>query len=196
MILIQCKSCLGITDHKNVIMAITRNQKEAILDVLQNDVSQQKSFLILTTHNSKESLNSQMTYKLRSELMKEGIRVKVVKNTLIQKAFTDVPQLSGPSYVVFPKTTENLDEVYTPKHVVDLIKKEFENNFDIVGSVANGQYLDKARTIQLSKTPSFVESMSMIAGMLNQNATKLALVIKEVPSSVARGIEQATKTIS
>jgi large subunit ribosomal protein L10 len=176
-------------------MAIPHSQKVAILEELNNQVVPQKSVVILTTQGATQSLDSVSNFKIRSTARQNGVAIKVVKNTLIKKAFESTPNLVGPSYLAYMIEGQTSDEVTVPKIIVDLISKDFKDNIGIVGAVVNGEFLDAKQTEQLSKTPSFNDSMAMLAGSLNQLATKIALGVKEIPAGVARGISAYSKTL-
>ncbi|MBC7472048.1 MAG: 50S ribosomal protein L10 [candidate division SR1 bacterium] len=176
-------------------MAISRQQKTVILDKLNNNVATQKSVLLLTSNNVAKSLNSELTFKIRKQAHDLGIEIKVVKNTLIQKTFSEVPQLIGPTYLAYLLDKVNSDEITVSKEIVNLVKKEFSENLYILGSVINGSYLDAEQTKVLSKTPSKQDSIAMIAGLLNQFTIKIALTIKEIPSQVSRGVSEYSKTL-
>ena len=177
-------------------MAISRQQKTVILDKLSNNVATQKSVILLTSNNVAKSLNSELTFKVRKQAHDLGIEIKVVKNTLIQKTFSEVPQLTGPTYLAYLLDKTLSDEVTVPKEIVNLIKKEFSENLNILGSVVNGSYLNEEQTKVLSKTPSKQDSITVLAVLLNQFTTKIALTIKEVPSQVSRGVSEYSKTIN
>jgi large subunit ribosomal protein L10 len=177
-------------------MAISRTQKEAITSLLENQVVPQKAVVLLTTGGANESLNSELNFKVRSHSRKQGVVIKVVKNTLIERTFSSVPKLTGPTYLAFLEDSSAGDEVLVPKIIVDLVKTEFKENFGIVGSVVNGEFLDSTKTVQLSKTPSFDESMATIAGMLQTLTSKIAIGVKELPAGVARGVSAYSKTLS
>lgn len=174
-------------------MAVSHAQKVTIFQDLKNSVSTQKAVLVLTTRGTEATLNSEKNTQFRQEARKSGVILKVFKNTLIQKTFSNVPDLIGQTYLAYLEDKNQSDEIKVPKSIVGLISKDFKENFIVIGSVVNGEFLDKNQTVQLSKTPSLQDSMAMVAGSLNQIATKLAVVIKEIPSSVARGISEVQK---
>ncbi len=174
-------------------MAVSHAKKVEILDLLQNSAATQKAVLLLTTKGAEESLGSEKNTKIRKEARKQGVVIKVIKNTLISKTFTGVPELTGQTYVAFLDQGEQGDEVRVPKTISGLVSKDFKENFLILGSVVNGEFFDSVKTQLLATTPSLDQSISMIAGSINQIATKLALVIKEIPSGVARGVSEVQK---
>jgi len=178
-------------------MPISKKQKSLILDFFEKEKQKQKTFVLLSTENSKESVTCSVNFSFRKALRESEIpiRVQIVKNTLIENIF-GVQNLRGQTYVAFlADPEESTDEVQAPKNVVKTINKSFKLNFNIVGSVVNGEFLDKENTIELSNTPSFKDSMAMVGGALNQIISSIAVGVKEVPSGIARGIAEYSKTI-
>lgn len=171
-------------------MALTRKQKTVIFDQLNVCFTDQKSVLILTTKNAKKTVNAAANYQFRSQARNQGVIVKVAKNTLIQKAFK-TPDLIGQTYLAYLEDASTSDEVTVPKIIVKAVKKDFADNFEILGCIVNGEFLDASDAKKLADTPTFNDSMAMVAGSLNQITAKLALTIKEIPASVARGIKAA-----
>lgn len=177
-------------------MAITRDQKVTILDILTNSVATQKSVLFLTTQDTEESVNAATNQKFRMEARKQGVMIQIVKNTLLKRVFPSLPDLTGQTYVAYLFDGEQSDEVTVAKGVVDLVSKDFKMNFDYVGSVVVGEFYDKTQTIKLAKTPTKEESMAKLAGALNQITAKIAIGLKEVSAGVARGVSEYSKTLS
>jgi large subunit ribosomal protein L10 len=174
-------------------MAVSHSQKVTILNTLENQVATQKAVLILSTNGAEATLNSELTTKIRQQARKAGVVIKVVKNTLVSKTFKDLPTLRGQTYIAYLENGELSNEITVPKEIVGIVSKDFKENFLLLGSYINGEYFDVAKTQQLAQTPTLDVSIAKIAGSINQIATKLALVIKEIPSSVARGVSEATK---
>jgi large subunit ribosomal protein L10 len=174
-------------------MAVSRKKKESIYGELKDSIATQKAVLVLTTKDTAASLNSEYNSNFRKEARKSGVVIQVVKNTLINKAFSSVPSLEGQTYLAYLEDHIPSDEIAVPKAVVGLVGKDFKDNFLIFGSIVNGEFYNTTKTELLASTPSLEESLAMIAGSLNQVATKLALVIKEIPSSVARGVSEVQK---
>ena len=178
-------------------MPINKKQKSLILNFFEEQKQKQKTFVLLTTEGAKESTTSSVNFAFRKAL-REGespVKIQIVKNTLVRNIF-GVQNLRGQTYVAFlTDPSQSTDEVQAPKNVVNTINKSFKSNFDIIGSVVNGEFLDKENTIQLSNTPSFKESMSMVGGTINQIISSIAVGVKEVPSGIARGVSEYSKTI-
>jgi large subunit ribosomal protein L10 len=177
-------------------MAISHLQKVAILDKIQLEVAPQKAVMLITTADAAETLDAVANVTFRKEARSKGVVIKVVKNTLIQKAFAGVPVLVGPTYVAYLEDKDKSDEVTVPKVIADLIEDKFKEKFSVVGSVVNSEFLDQDQTLLLAKTSTKEESLAKIAGAINQLATKLAIAINEIPSGVVRGVSEYSKTLN
>ena len=161
-------------------MAITKTQKHSIVSYLNDNVTSQKAVVLLTTRDTTATVDASQNFAFRKNCYDQGLSVQVVKNSLIQVAFPEVKDLTGQTYVIFMTDGSKSDEVTAPKVISEAVAKDFKDNFDIIGSVVNGEFYDKVSTIALSKVPSFNDSMAMIA-----------IAIKEIPTSVARGVQAA-----
>jgi large subunit ribosomal protein L10 len=170
-------------------MALTRKQKTVIFDQLNTCYAGQKAVLLLTTKGCKAT-NSVSNHEFRSQARGQGVIVQVAKNTLIQKAFK-TPTLIGQTYLAFMEDALKSDEVTVPKIIIKAVKKDFSDNFEILGCIVGGEFLSAEDAKKLADTPTFNDSMAMVAGSINQITAKLAIAIKEIPASVARGIKAA-----
>ncbi len=183
-------------------MAVSKDQKISMLKQLEQ-IGAQKAVVFLNTDGSKESLTAQSNFELRKKANAGGVKLQVVKNTLIRLAYKDVsgfPQeFAGSTLVAYldDQNIEGSDEVKNPKTIVSLVENDFKESLSVMGAIVNGEFFDSAKTVILSQTPSLSDSMSMLAGMLQQAAGgKLAQLIKEIPNQVARGVSQYSKTLS
>jgi large subunit ribosomal protein L10 len=176
-------------------MAITFQEKEAILNLLQNEVAPQKAVLLVTTKDAKDTLDSEGNFKFRSTARKDGVVVRVVKNTLISRVFETPEPLTGQTIVAYLENKEESDEVTVPKTIVDIINDDFKDTLSIVGSFINGEYYDPAKTKVIASVATKDQSMSQVAGLLQTITSRIAVGIKEIPTSVARGVSEYSKTI-
>lgn len=175
-------------------MAISRNQKVETLARLKETVASQKAVVLLTTLDSKETLDASKNVDLRKKSAEKGMKMEIVKNTLIPLAFEktgNIPAITGQTFLVYMKDHEDTDEVTVPKNIVDIIKGDFKDNISVLGAVVGDEFYDKAKTIALSKTLTKADSMAMIAGLLQQiGGGKIATLVQEVPASIARGVKE------
>jgi large subunit ribosomal protein L10 len=126
---------------------------------------------------------AQMT-DLRLRLRKEGAALKVVKNTLAQKALSDagsgtLDMFKGPVAIAFGP-----DPVSAAK-VATAYAKENEK-FTIIGGMMGSVVLDAAGIDALAKLPSLDALRGKIIGLIQAPATKIAGIIQAPASQLAR----------
>ncbi len=177
-------------------MPVTRAKKVTILDILTNNVATQKSVLFLTTKNTRATVDATTNQKFRMAVRSKGVMVQVVKNSLLNRVFPSLPKLSGQTYLAYMFDPQQSDEVSVAKNILDLVAKDFKFHFDVVGSVVVGNFYEKAQTLELAKVPTKEQSMAMVAGAINSLIAKIAIGIKEVPASLARGISEYNKKLA
>ncbi len=118
--------------------------------------------------------------ELRNAFRKQEVEYKVLKNTLIKKAFgamgvTDFDNdLNGPTAVAFAK-----DETSAAKILVDATKK-YADKITLKSAYVDGAYVDANGIKALSAIPSKPELYAMLAGTLNNMIASLAIAIKAV----------------
>jgi large subunit ribosomal protein L10 len=119
--------------------------------------------------------------ELRSQLRQAGVRMEVVKNSLLLRASegTDAALMKdfykGPSAVV---TSDN-DPVAPAKILVDFIKDN--EKLEIKAAALSGQLLSVDEINQLAKMPSKEELLGKLVCTLNAVPTSLVNVLAGVP---------------
>lgn len=131
---------------------------------------------------------------LRNRIRPTGAVCKITKNTLMRiavdgnenwQALTEYMQ--GPSAFMLVK--EDLSAIKSYQEFQKATKKT-----SIRGAVMDGKTLSEAEVKALGDLPTKDVLMAQIAGTLNAITAKVAIGVKEVPSSIARGINaHATK---
>jgi ribosomal protein L10 len=166
-------------------MAISKTKKNSILNDLQVNVNEQKSVVLVTTKDVEKTVNAKTNFDLRSKANTAGVKVKVIKNSLIEKNFGGVEKLSGQTYVAYLKDKDQTNEVIVPKIFIKMIDTDFKDNFKVVGAIINGEFIDAAEAIKYSNIPTKDESLAMIAGAVNQIAAGIARAVKAVAEQKA-----------
>ena len=162
-------------------MATLRSKKTNIVNLLKSDtVASQKSIVFVTTKDAKKTVNSISNFDLRSKSFHAGLKVSVVKNSLIEKSFSSVSGLQGQTYMAYLRNSEDTNEVAVPKLFIKMLDTDFPDQFKVVGAIINGEFVDSAQAIQYSKVPTKDESLAMIAGALNQVAAGIARAVKAI----------------
>jgi large subunit ribosomal protein L10 len=127
---------------------------------------------------------------LRNRLRPAGASCKVTKNTLMRIAVDGnekwqplTEYMAGSSAFVMVK--DDLSAAIKAYQDFQKASKKTE----LRGGVFEGRTLSQAEVKALGDLPPKEILMAQIAGAINAIATKVALGIKEVPASVARGIQ-------
>ena len=117
---------------------------------------------------------------LRSNLRKVDAEYKVIKNNITRRALAEAgiegleDLLEGPTAVIM----NNDDYLETAKTIYNYSK---DNDFyKIKGGVIDGKVMTAEEIITLAKLPSRETLLSMLAGALLGNISKLAVALGEV----------------
>ena len=123
--------------------------------------------------------------ELRNEFRKQEVEYKVLKNTIVRKAFesmdiTDFNEtLNGPTAFAFGK-----DESSAAKIVVEASKK-YQDKIVVKSGYIDGNYVDVDGVKAFAAIPSKPELYAMLAGTLNGFVSGLARAIKAVADNKA-----------
>jgi large subunit ribosomal protein L10 len=171
-------------------MGRTRADKEAIVAELKDSLKEaQLAFVI-----DYEGLSVAEITDLRNRLRPSGGSCKVTKNTLMGIAIEDDANwqpmqefLSNAS--AFLLVGEEVGAAVKAYQEFQKVTKKTE----LRGGVMEGRALTKAQVEALGDLPSKEQLYAQIAGALNALATKIAVGVKEVPGSLARGIKAVSE---
>ncbi|MBF2035725.1 MAG: 50S ribosomal protein L10 [Leptolyngbyaceae cyanobacterium T60_A2020_046] len=162
--------------------AIVADLKEALTDV-------QLTFVI-----DYKGLSVAELTDLRNRLREKGGSCKITKNTLMHLA-VDGDENWQPMQAFLKDSSAFL---LVKEDVGGAVKayKEFQKatkKTELRGGVMEGRALSKEQVEALGDLPSKEQLYAQIAGAINALATKVAVGIKEVPSSLARGIKAVSE---
>jgi len=127
----------------------------------------------------------QMT-ELRAKARRQGVYMRVVKNTLARKALAGTsfesvgPKLKGPLVLAFSK-----DDPGAAARVV----KDFAKAHDkLVATLVSlgGQVLSATELERVASLPTREQALSMLLGVLKAPMTKLVRTLAEPPAKLAR----------
>jgi len=168
-------------------MGRTLESKKEIIKNLQELLDESEMALVLDY----KGLNVKEISDLRSRLLANNGICKVTKNTLMQKAIDGKEAWSG------------LESLLTGTNAFILVKgdvggavkavQEFQkdtNKSTTKGGLFEGKLLSLDEIKAIANLPSRETLMAKIAGALNALPTKVAVGVKEVPSGLARSLNQ------
>jgi large subunit ribosomal protein L10 len=126
---------------------------------------------------------------LRRKLREKNAEYRVVKNTLFKRALEKAgysgldEYIKGPLGVAFVK-----DEIGEVARVLKDFKSEEENFSFSIGYIENTLY-NESEVEKIASLPSREVVLSQTMSMINAPATQIATGMKQIMSSLARGIK-------
>jgi large subunit ribosomal protein L10 len=161
------------------------NKKEIVADLKETLSQSSLAFVI-----DYQGLTVAEITDLRRQLRPSGAVCKVTKNTFMGIAIQDDEKWQSMSELLNGASAF----VLVPEDISSAIKayqafQKASKKTEIRGGVMEGRLLKEADIKALGDLPSKEQLMAQIAGAINALATKVAVGIKEVPSSLARGIQ-------
>jgi large subunit ribosomal protein L10 len=159
-----------------------RSQKSETIELLKDVFA--KAGAVVVTHY--DGLTVRETEDLRARLRASGAKLKMVKNTLAQKALNGDGEgahglFTGPVAIAYGP-----DAVSAAKVSTQYAKEN--DKFTIVGAMMGAQVLDAKGVDALAKLPSLDELRGRIVGLLNAPATRIAGVLQAPAGQIARVI--------
>lgn len=124
---------------------------------------------------------------LRLRLRKEGATLKVVKNTLAQKALDGSIGEAGDALFVGPVAIAYAPDPVSAAKVATQYAKD-NDKFTVVGGFMGETVLDKAGIKALATLPSLDQIRATLIGLLQAPATKVAGVLQAPAGQLARVI--------
>lgn len=156
------------------------NKKKEIVTQLHEDLK--KSKIVIVTDF--KGLDVAAVTKLRSQLTKENIDYRVIKNTLLRRASenTSVAVLNdlfkGPSAVAI-----SYDDPVSPAKILTKFAEE-NKKLEIKGGVIDGKAIDFNGIKALSALPSRDVLLSQLLSVMNAVPTGIVQVLAAVPRNM------------
>lgn len=122
---------------------------------------------------------------LRLRLRKEGAQIKVVKNTLAQKALNGSIGEAGDALFTGPVAIAFAPDPVSAAKVATQFAKE-NDKFSIIGGFMGQTVLDAKGIDALAKLPSLDELRGKLIGLIQAPATKVAGVLQAPAGQLAR----------
>lgn len=167
-------------------MGRTKESKDAIITELKESLSESQMAIVIDY----QGLSVAEITDLRRRLRPKGASCKVTKNTLMGIA------------VDGDDRWQPMEEFLKGSSAFLLVKDDFGGAIKayqdfqkatkktaLRGGVMDGKALSEAEIKAIADLPSKEQLMAQIAGALNAVTAKIAIGIKEVPASVARGLQ-------
>lgn len=122
---------------------------------------------------------------LRGRLRSEGASLKVVKNTLVQKALNGRTGEAGDALFKGPVAIAYGPDPVSAAKVSTQYAKE-NDKFSVIGAVMGDQVLDASAVGALATLPSLDQLRAKLIGLVLAPATKIAGVLQAPAAQLAR----------
>ena len=156
-------------------MSANVEAKKQVVEEIKGKISSAKSIVLVNY----SGLTVAEDTEFRTAFRKAGVEYKVLKNTLVRKAFNELgindfdADLNGPTAIAFGS-----DETASSKVVVEGIKKY--NKMEVKSAYVDGAYVDVKGVNALATIPSKEELYAKCAGALQSIIAGLAIALKAV----------------
>ena len=122
--------------------------------------------------------------KLRRELREAGVEYTVVKNSILRFAAKEAglegltPYLSGSTAIALSN-----DDPVAPAKILGKFADDSKGKFTLKAGFLDGEVLDQAQVIELSKTPSKEEILTMIIMALVSPIKGIAVALDKIANT-------------
>lgn len=157
-------------------MSANLETKKQVVEEIKSKIQDSKSIVFIDY----KGLTVAEDTEFRTEFRKNGCEYKVLKNTLVRKAFNELgvtdfdADLNGPTAVAFGK-----DETGASKVVVEACKK-FNDKISIKSGYIDGAYVDVNGVKVFASIPSKEVLLAKLLGSLKSPITGLAIALQAV----------------
>jgi large subunit ribosomal protein L10 len=164
---------------------MSKKIKEMVVTALRERIGEHRDILVIDY----SKLDGVTANSMRLKLRKQNIRMLGVKNALARKALGELglagldPYLSGPSALVYGGP----DIVALSKEIAKWAK-DIEV-LQIKGGVVEGNSIDKAGVVALSKSPSREELLGKIVGLMLSPGAQLSAALLGAGGTLAGQIK-------
>jgi len=158
---------------------LNRAEKQDFVSELAKGVQQAQAIALMSF--SKLTVEEMTSFRLA--LRKKDVRVKVVKNTLAKRVFSETPfkevceQFEGPTLLAYSSG----DAVMTAKAIMEWANKE-NFNVKLKSGVALNKVISEKEMVALSKLPGRNELLVSFLWALKSHPTKFLYALQDGPN--------------
>ena len=167
------------------------NQKKEEVKKLAEEMKESK-LILLTDYRG---INVADDTVLRKDLRNANAKYTIIKNNITRRALAECgiegleEKLEGPTAVVMSK-----EDYLEPSKIIYKYSKDNEF-YKIKGGVIDGKVMTTEEIITLAKLPSRETLLSMLAGALLGNISKVAVALNEVKKQKEEAGEKVTVSV-
>ena len=169
-------------------MSANLEAKKQVVEEIKEKIQNSKSVVFVAS----KGLSVADDTELRREFRAKNVEYKVLKNTLVRRAFNDLgikdfdEDLNGPTTVAF-----GLDETSAAKIVIDAVKK-YEDKISVKCAYVDGGKVDVKGVKALASMPTKEELVAKMLGSLQAPISNFVGVLSAIP----RGLVIALNAIA
>lgn len=158
------------------------NKKKQVVADLVEDLKDAQTIVFIDYRG----VSVEQDTELRSEMRKEGIVYKVIKNSIVSLAMkeckieVDEETFKGPTAIAFSK-----DDLVAPARVSKQIAKKF-SKFEIKSGVIEGNHVSKEEIEKVASLPTKEILVSKVLGGLNAPISGFVYVLNANMAGLAR----------
>jgi large subunit ribosomal protein L10 len=173
---------LNLDKSRRFIVALNLDDKKAIVAEVNETAAQALSLVIADARGvDVTDMNA-----LRAKARAENVQLRVIRNTLAKRAFSDTDYacveevLVGPSLFAF-----SMEDPGAAARLFKDFAKEHEE-FEVKALSVSGQLLASEQIDVLAKLPTLEQALGMLAGVTLAPVSKLVRTFNEIPTKTAR----------
>ncbi len=157
-------------------MSVNQEAKKVVVEEIKQKIQDSKSVVLVKF----SGLSVAEDTELRREFRKNNVEYKVLKNTLVRRAFNDLgikdfdEDLNGPTSVAF-----GADETSAAKVTMDAVKK-YDKKVIVKSAYFEEKRLDENGVKALASIPSKQQLYAMLASALLGVPRALAIALNQV----------------
>ena len=161
-------------------MALSKAQKEEVLKETEGALASASSVVFVNFHG----LTVANATLLRRGLAEQGVRYRVVKKTLLDRALGkaklegELQPLTGEVAIAYSE-----DAIASAKGIAEFAKK-FKEQMKILGGIFEKKYVSIAEVQSLASIPSREVLLAKLANVLNSPIQGLATALSGIPRSL------------
>ena len=161
-------------------MSANQEAKKLVAQEIKAKIQNAKSVVLVKS----SGLTVAQDTELRRQFRKAGVEYKVLKNTLIRRAFNDLgitdfdADLNGPTTVAF-----GTDEISAAKIIMEASKK-YDTKFVPKSAYVDGSRVDANGVKVLAEMPSKEQLVAKMLGSLQAPISNFVGVLSAIPRSL------------
>jgi large subunit ribosomal protein L10 len=171
-------------------IGMNRQEKQAVIDAVKADFQKSQAAFVVAT----KGMNVAAVQELRSKLYAQNGKMKVVKNSLLKRATSDLPGLNE----LEPLFAEQVAVIFAQEAPV-VAKLLYETAtkssvFVLKGGALDAKVISRAEIEHLAQLPSREVLLAMVCGTLQAPITNYVLLLNQLIVRLLIVLKQIEKT--